>query len=289
MLTEQGQLPLPDFFRLASAAMEAETSVSIVQGLRQTTRMLLLFLADPAWVPAGQEILASTAERMLHAAQPGGDLQLAAAMLLAQNAVTDAQVSLVEALLHEGGAADDTAAFPEPVPGLEVGQELRWALLTRLAQLGRAGDPQIDAELARDPSDLGERAALAARAAIPDAAHKEAAWAYLTGEGDFSGQAAFDVGAAFRLVPEPVLLAQYRDRYFETLPTLWERRKAFAKQATAALLLPTAVVDAELLDRFDSFLEKNKNSDAGLVRSVLEGRDTAARAAASRALGAAAA
>jgi aminopeptidase N len=292
MLTEQGQLPLPGFFRLASATMEAESSVSIVQGLRQTTRMLLLFLADPTWVPTGQEILASTAGRMLQAAQPGGDLQLAAAMLLAQNAVTDAQLALVETLLQldESGVADaDLDAASEPVPGLEVGQELRWALLTRLAQLGRAGDPQIDAELARDPSDLGKRAALAARATIPDAAHKEAAWAYLTGEGDFSGQAAFDVGAAFRLVQDPALLAQYRDRYFETLPTLWERRKAFAKQATAAMLLPTSVVDAELLDRFDSFLEKHKNSDAGLVRSVLEGRDNAARAAASRALGATAA
>ena len=291
MLAEQGRLPLPDFFRIVSAAIEAESSVSVVQGLRWTTRMLLMFLADPAWVPTGHEILASAAERMLRTAEPGGDLQLAAALLLAQNAVTEDQIALAEALLIQApgpdpAPADDAAesATTGPVSGLEVGQELRWALLGRLAQLGRAADTEIDAELARDPSDVGKIAALAARAAIPDAAHKEAAWAYLTGDGDFTGQAAVNVGSTFRLVPDPALLAPYRDRYFEELPAIWERRKSFAKQATAQLLLPTSVVDAELLEQFDAFLNQHKNADAALVRAVLEGRDIAARAATSRAL-----
>jgi aminopeptidase N len=278
ILAAEGQLPLPDFFRLAAAAMEAESSVSVVQSLRKTTRMLLMFLADPAWLPTGQEILASAAERMLHTTEPGSDLQRAAALLLAQNATTDPQIALAEALLHH------TAPNPAPIPGLEPSQDLRWTLLTHLAQLGRATDAEIDAELSRDPSDQGERTALAARAAIPDAAHKAAAWAYLTGEDDFTAQTASDIGTTFRLVQDPSLLTPYRNHYFEELPTLWNRRKAFAKHATAAILLPTSVVDPELLEQFDTFLTQHKTADAGLVRSVLEGRDTAARAAASRAL-----
>ena len=287
MLAEQGQLPLPDFFRLAAAAMEAESSVSVVQALRLMTRLALLFLADPAWVPTGHEILASAAERMLWTTEPGGDLQLAAALLLAQNAATDEQVALAEALLLQASTDTEDAAgnaTTDPVPGLEVSQELRWTLLGRLAQLGRVGDAEIDAELARDPSDLGRIAAIAARAAIPDAAHKEAAWAFLTGDGDFTGQVVLSVSSAFRLVPDPALLAPYRDRYFEELPAFWERRKSFAKQATAGALVPTYVVDAELLDQFDAFLDQHKNAEAALIRSVLEGRDLAARAAASRAL-----
>jgi aminopeptidase N len=260
ILAAEGQLPLPDFFRLAASAMEAESSVSVVQSLRRTARTLLMFLADPAWLPTGQKILASAAERMLRTAQPGSDLQLAAALLLAQNAVTDPQIALAEALLHT-----KLHAAPHPVPGLEITQELRWTLLTHLAQLGRAGDTEIDAELSRAPSDQAKRAALAARAAIPDAAHKEAAWAYLTGEGDLTGQTAADIGTAFRLVQDPSLLAPYRNRYFEALPTLWNRRKAFARQATAAILLPTSVIDAELLDQFDAFLTQHKDADAGLV------------------------
>ena len=280
MLAGEGQLPLPDFFRLTAAAMEAESSVSVVQSLRRTAHTLLTFLADPAWLPTGQEILASAAERMLHTADPGSDLQQAAALLLAQNAVTDNQIALAESLLR----ATPTNDAAEPLPGLKVSQQLRWALLTRLAQLARAGDAEIDTELSRDPSDQNQRAARAARAAIPDAAHKEAAWAYLTGEDEFTSQTASDVGTAFRVVQDPALLTPYRDRYFEALPTLWERRKAFARQATAETLLPTSVIDAELLEQFDAFLAEHKNADPGLVRSVLEGRDTAVRAAASRAL-----
>ena len=275
MMADQGRLPLPDFIRLAATAMEAETSVAIVQALRQSTRELLLYLADPGWVPTGQEILATTAERMLRAALPGGDLQQAAAKLLAQNAVTEQQLALVEGLL--GG--EETG-----IAGLEVGQQLRWTLLSRLAQVGRAGDPEIDAEAARDPSDQGERAALAARAGVPDAAHKEAAWAYLTGDADFPAQTAADVGEAFRQTTDPALLAPYRDRYFEELPEVWERRKSFAKQHTAQVLLPTSVIDGELFALFDSFLDQHKDADPALVRSMLEHRDNAVRAAASRAL-----
>ena len=283
MLAGQGQLPLPDFFRLAAAAMEAETSVSVIQGLRRTTQMMLLFLADPAWTATGHQILAEAAVRMLHATQPGSDHQLAAATLLAQNAVTNEQLELTEALLHAPGDAP-TASTPSPFTGLEVSDELRWTALSRLAQVGRADDADIDAELTRNPDNQGERAARAARAGIPDAAHKEAAWEYLTGDGDLTAQLVYDVGTPFRLVSDPALLAPYRDRYFEELPAFWERRKAFAKLFTAEMLLPTSVVDAALLEQFDAFLDQHKDSDAGLVRAVLEGRDTAARAAASRAL-----
>ena len=61
--------------------------------------------------------------------------------------------------------------------GLEVDTELRWRLLHRLVSRGAAGPAEIDAELDRDPTDAGERRAATCRAAIPDAAAKEAAWA----------------------------------------------------------------------------------------------------------------
>ena len=282
MLAQQGELPLADLFRLAAAAMEAETSVSVVQSLRRSTHELLLLLADPMWLTTGQQILATTAERMLHKAEPGSDLQRAAAALLGQNAVTERQIELVEALLGADGAAG--IAGGAGIAGLEVSQYLRWTLLLRLAQLGRAGDARIDAELARDPSDQGEALAVAARAAIPDAAHKQAAWEYLTGDAEPALQATLDVGAAFRQVTDPALLAPYRDRFFEILPALWGRRQSFVRQVSVTMLLPTAVVDAELIERLESFLDQHKDADPGLVRAVLEGLDTARRAAASRAL-----
>ncbi|HEX4789424.1 MAG TPA: aminopeptidase N [Actinospica sp.] len=277
MLAEQGELPLPGYVRLTAAAMEAEPSVAIVQSLRRTARNALLFMAEPRWAQRGREILADAALRMIDAAQPGGDRQLAAVQLLGDNAVAEPQLALVRGLYQ--GTVE--------LPGLAVTRELRWSLLARLAFAGLAGDAEIDAELARDRSDLGERAALAARASIQDSAHKEAAWALLTGKEHPPPMTIIDVGLAFRQAADPELLTPFRDRYFAVLRELWDNRLSFAKEGSVMVLLPTAEVDQALLDRIDAFLEQNKDADAALVRAVLDARDTAARAAASRALGAA--
>ena len=62
--------------------------------------------------------------------------------------------------------------------GVTVDTELRWALLGRLVSRGFRGfgEAEIDAELAHDATDAGERHAAACRAAIPAAEAKQAAW-----------------------------------------------------------------------------------------------------------------
>jgi len=109
--------------------------------------------------------------QLLGSAEPGSDHQLAWIQLLAWTATAGDQLDLIAALL-----AGSTA-----IPGLLADAELRWSLLQRMAATGRADDAAIDAQLAADPSDAGRRNAAACRAAIPDAAHKEAAWQLLTG------------------------------------------------------------------------------------------------------------
>ena len=59
--------------------------------------------------------------------------------------------------------------------GLTVDTELRWALLGRLVSRGFRGfgAVEINAELARDATDAGERHAATCRAAIPTAEAKQ--------------------------------------------------------------------------------------------------------------------
>jgi len=273
-----GTHPIAASVATVSEAMANFDGISYAKGA-SVLRQLIAFLGEPAFVAGLRTYFAehawgnTTLEDFLRhlSTAAGKDLRAWSAAWLR----TEGQLDLVEALL---GGEETTIA------GLEVGRKLRWALLSRLAQHGRAGDAEIDAESVRDPSDQGERAALAARAGIPDAAHKEAAWAYLTGDAGLPMQTVVEVGEAFRQTTDPALLAPYRDRYFAELPVAWERRKSFAKQATARVLLPTSVIDGELFALLDSFLDQHKDADAALVRSVLEGRDTAARAASSREL-----
>ena len=168
-MVQEAELSLPAFVRLLANGMGKEPSVSVLQTLHLLTARLLAFMADPASVRNSKEDLATAAMRLLRSAEPGSDHQLAWAQLLGWTAVTPDQLDLLAGLL-DGSAA---------IPGLAIDTDLRWTLLARLAATGRAGDAEIDAELARDETDAGQRHAAACRAAIPDAEHKAAAWVLL--------------------------------------------------------------------------------------------------------------
>src|SRR5260370_33205252 len=84
-----------------------------------------------------------------------------------------------------GGAADldwvagllDGRTRPD---GLAVDFAVRWAAVTALATVGAAGPEVIADELERGPTDMGRRAAAAARAARPVPEAKAAAWEAVT-------------------------------------------------------------------------------------------------------------
>ena len=275
IMTEQGEMPVPTFVRLVAEAMATEASVPVVQNLHQSAVVSdFLFLADPAWVPEGRDYLAGQAERLLRAAEPGSDHQLAWAQLLTRTAVADPHLDLLEGLLDGS----------EAIEGLAVDTELRWGVLRRLAATGRVGDEWIDAEVALDPSEAGIRHAHGCRASIPDAAHKAAAWELLTGEVSPDVQTIIEVALAFRQPDQPELIAPYSERFFQILPQLWDRRGGFARTVSVTLMFPTVDAGPQLLARADAFLAEHGDGDPGLIRAAVEGRDSIARAITSRAL-----
>ncbi len=165
----QAELSLPAFARIVAAGLGREPSISVLQTVLALTSQLLTMTAGPEDLTELQQTLSDAALPLLRSAEPGSDFQLGWAQLLNTTAVRPEQLDLLAGLL-DGSAVID---------GLAVDTELRWAMLRRLATTGRAGDEQIDAELARDDTDDGRRHAQACRAAVPDAAHKESAWRLL--------------------------------------------------------------------------------------------------------------
>ena len=271
-MVQEAELSLPAFVRLLAVGMGSEPSVSVLQGLHMLTARLLRSMADPAWVGAGKQQLATAAVGLLWSAEPGSDHQLAWAQLLGWTATTPDQLDLLAGLLD--GSAE--------VPGLAVDTELRWALLERLAATGRAGDAEIDAELERDATDAGRRHAAAARAAVPDAEHKEAAWALLAESDDLGVEGVIEVSRGFNQPEHAELLAPYAERYLATLPSIWSSRGEFFRNVLGQLLFPYPAVSPELVERLDAFLAEDR--DPGLARVVIEARDRVQRALRSRAL-----
>ena len=174
----------------------------------------------------------------------------------------------------EASARLDLAAAA--IPSLAPGAEPRWTALRRLAAAGQADDARIDAELAADPSDVGRRNAAACRAAIPDAAHKEAAWRFLTGDGP-GPETVTAVAGGFMQPEHADLLAPYAERYLSEMPGLWRMRDGHMRVRLANALFPYPAVTAEFLSRIDEFIAAGA-ADPGLARIVRDHRDTAERA-----------
>jgi aminopeptidase N len=272
-MLREAELSLPAFVRMLTGGMGQETSVSVLQTLHATTDQVIRLTGDPQWVPQGKTELAAAGARLLLAAPPGSDHQLAWALLLSWTATTPDQLDLITGLLDGSGR----------IPGLPVDAELRWAILARLAATGRAGDTQIDAELQRDPTDTGLRHATACRAAIPDAEHKAAAW-HLLAETEELG--ALSVGETARgfLQPEHAsLLAPYAQRYFEILPELWASRGEHFRMRVAQALFPHPAASPALVEQVDAFLASGPLA-SGLARVLAERRDVVTRALRSRSL-----
>jgi aminopeptidase N len=124
-------------------------------------------------------------------------------------------------------------------------------------------------------------------AAVPDAAHKAAAWALLAGRPDPGLETLAEVAAAFIQPEHAHLLGPYADRYFEALPDIWasndEGGAGSFRLAFGHLLFPYPLASPELLARIDAFLGV-ADRDQDMARVVTEGRDVVERALRSRAL-----
>ncbi len=272
-MVQQAEVKVPDFLAIVAAGMGRERSISVLQSVHSVCREVLGSMADPEFVPEGKRQLAAEAVRLLHAADPGSDFQLAWAELLGATAVTSDQLGLLTGLLD--GSAE--------VAGLAVDTDLRWRLLKRLAATGLAGDAEIDAELARDSTDACLRHAAACRAAIPDAEHKATAWHQLAESGELGLESAAEIAGAFNDAEHVALLAPYAGKYFERLPEIWADRSELVRVLYAGALFPYSQASPALLARVDEFLAE-PDRDPAMARVVIEARDVVAKALKSRAL-----
>jgi aminopeptidase N len=264
-MCRDAELAARAYLRLVLAGVGSVSDVSMAQTLLSQATMAVHRYADPAWRQTGLDLAARTLRGLLESAEPGSDAQLAYAQAFAQVAVSPEDLALLAGLL-DGSVA---------IEGLAVDTELRWAFLRRLVTRGAAGEPQIEAELARDPTDAGERRAAACRAAVPTPAAKQAAWDLI-----ISGTLP---NAMFRAVlsgfadPEHVeLLRPYHQRYFQEVTRIWREWSSDMAQWFATNAYPIADTP-DVIEATDELIARASPPPA-LRRLLVEGRDQLARA-----------
>jgi aminopeptidase N len=276
-MTRDAELATRDYLSLVLSGIGKESDIGVVQSLHRQVKLAIDLYADPA---ARESLLTRWTDATLahlRAAEPGSDHQLAWARAFAATARTPEQLDLLEALLDGS----------QTVEGLAVDTELRWALVQRLAAVGRFDEAEIAGEYERDRTAAGERHAASARAARPTAEAKAEAWASVVESDKLPNAVQEAVIAGFVQTDQRELLAPYTAKYFEVVKDIWESRSHEMAQQIAVGLYPSIQVSQEVLDRTDTWLTEAEPG-AALRRLVSESRSGVERALKAQAADAAA-
>ena len=130
--------------------------------------------------------------------------------------------------------------------GEEVDQHVRWLALHRLASLGAVDEEEVEAERVADGTIVGVLGAARARAALPTADAKAAAWERLVAEPPLSNRE-FEATAAGFWDPERTdLVHPYVSRYLEEGLALAKRRGPSFEEQLGRAFPPVPLTDAQV-------------------------------------------
>ncbi len=265
-MTRDGELSASDYVPTVLNALKSESDASVVMTqLTQLNTAVELYAADKNR-EALRAQLADGLEALLDTQVAGSDLQLIFVRGFANTAKSEAQIARVRSILN--GEVD----------GLTVDANLRWTLLNALVERGAATVAEVEAELERDKSAEGEKAAAFGRAASPDLATKEAAWKLATTT-ELSNHIQLQTLNGFNRPSHRHLTSGFVDRYFEHALEYWNSHTyEFGKQFNL-YAFPIYQVSDATMKKVESWLTGvGKDAPTGLHRAISEQRDALARA-----------
>ncbi len=125
------------------------------------------------------------------------------------------------------------------VPGVNIDQDMRWALAIKGVAYGsEEAEERVAAERSRDPSDRGDRAVIRAAAARPKPEAKAEAWERIHGDGFGSYHLTRAAMQGFQSFRQRELLLPYRDAFFERVREVFATRDHPYARAYLLNLLP---------------------------------------------------
>jgi aminopeptidase N len=265
-MCRDAEMAARDYVRLVLSGVASVADISVMQTLLRQAGQAVRRFADPGWRRDGMELMARALRGLLDEAAPGSDHQLAYVRAFAGVATAGDDLAMLAGLLDGSVTLD----------GLSVDTELRWALLERLVGRGYRQADAVDAELARDATDAGERHAAACRAAIPTPEAKQAAWdAMLSGELTLAMFRA--VLSGFADPDQPELVNPYREKYFAVVGDAWQNWSSAMAQNFVSGVYTVCAISEETVRLTDEYIAA-ADPPAALRRLLIEGRDDVLRA-----------
>ena len=280
--TRDAELPADAYLDLLLRGLPQEPDLTVVNNLLGQAAVTAGSYTPPASRAATATTWQQGLRRLLQEAAPGSDHQLALARAHVGAARDPEHADEVEGWL----SGRDVPA------GLEVDQDLRWAVISTLAALGRADEALIAAEERADGSVTGQERGAGARAARPTAEAKAEAWRLAVDEDAIPNAQQSAICLGFWQRQQDEVLEPYVDRYLQLAGDIsasrgvWATKGVALRKSALRNLFPWPGDLQPFLERLDAWL-----SDAEIApsvrRVVLERRDEAVRALACQQAGAA--
>jgi aminopeptidase N len=265
-MTRDAEMSATDFVTLVLRGIGSETDVMAVSRLPLSVQQAV----DSFSAPESRAGLTARWEqglgRLLDAAEPGSDHQLAFARAYAAAARSDEALDRLARLLDGSVSLD----------GLAVDTDLRWTILRALASQGRADEARIRKELAQDNTIAGQERAAAALAVRPTPEAKEQAWTDAVVRDDVPNETQRSVALAFNVPGQVEVLRPFLARYLEVASTIWEEKGTQRASTVLEYMFPRALATPDTLDTVDAWLESSDANPAA-KRYVREGRADIAR------------
>ena len=261
-----GEIATSDFLDIAFAGLPGENDDAVVN-----ITLTQMYTSVESYCTDGQRNemrikIAEGLDNLTKNAAPGSDLQLLFARAFAQNAVTSSDIESVRALLN--GSA----------PGLVVDADLRWFFIIALSERSAFTRAELDAELAQDNTTSGNCFYETALASVPSADAKDYAWNKIVNE-EIMNSVRTALIAGFQRPIQRELLANYVDRYFDSIISVWESKSYEGAAKIVSGLYPTWVLSQATIDKTELWLSTTgKDAPAVLRKLVVDARDGLVRA-----------
>ena len=140
--------------------------------------------------------------------------------------------------------------------GLTLDADMRWHLLCTLAERGLITRVELDEELKKDVSTLGELSHLRASASLPTAGDKAKAWSKIVSEETSNANRVALINGFNRPLGRD-LIECYVDDYFEMLLVMSERKSFESATRFTEYAFPIYITTQATLDKANYWIDKD--------------------------------
>ena len=267
------QFSAADYAALATDKLASERTLEIAQTVAYNALQAVgSYLPDELRLESASGLYRFAREQLLSTTEQDFRIMWSRVMIGAAQSVEHIGEAL--SLVDEGTGID----------GFELDQDMRWSLVTKATAYGvEGGYERLDAELERDGSDRGRRAAEQIRTSASRRVGQGRSVDSLPGGHRGVAADADGVDARFWWKPQAELLDGYVDRFFDEVRSVFDRRdKEYASRFFGAMYPGQMAPSDQVIDRSEALLEELGDELVVLSRPLREALDEARRARACR-------